>query len=80
MDILDKSSTIKHLGIIDRFEKWRSDFISDRQFVYILAFCVGFLASVAAYILHIMIHEIEDLLTSGYRYLAHNFIYKVCCS
>ncbi|EFN90391.1 chloride channel protein [Prevotella amnii] len=75
MDILENSSTSKHLGIIERFDKWRSDFISDKQFVYILAFCVGFLASVAAYVLHTMIREIEALLTSGFKITNVNWLY-----
>ena len=38
MDITEDNSTVAQIGIIDRFDKWRSEFISDRQFVYILAF------------------------------------------
>ncbi len=75
MDITDANSTVAQIGIIDRFDKWRSEFISDRQFVYILAFLVGVLASVAAYVLHTMICEIEELLTSGFKMTNVNWLY-----
>ena len=75
MDITEDNSTVAQIGIIDRFDKWRSEFISDRQFVYILAFLVGVLASVAAYVLHTMICEIEELLTSGFKMTNVNWLY-----
>lgn len=62
----------KFIGQIDH---WRQENISDRQFVLLLAFIVGFLASVAAYILHIIIGEIESLITSGFRVTTINWLY-----
>ena len=75
MDITEDNRTVAQIGIIDRFDKWRSEFISNRQFVYILAFLVGVLASVAAYVLHTMICEIEELLTSGFKMTNVNWLY-----
>ena len=37
-------------NIISRIDEWRKTNISDRQFVLVLAFIVGFLAAVAAYV------------------------------
>lgn len=62
-------------NFIGQIDHWRQENISDRQFVLLLAFIVGFLASVAAYILHIIIGEIESLITSGFRVTTINWLY-----
>ena len=62
-------------NIISRIDEWRKTNISDRQFVLVLAFIVGFLAAVAAYVLHIIIGEIEKLITSGFRMTTINWLY-----
>ena len=36
--------------------EWRNEHISDRQMTIILALFIGFFASVAAFILHFIIH------------------------
>ena len=41
----------------------------------ILAFAIGFFASVAGYILHIIIHEIQIILTSGFDATTFNWLY-----
>ena len=48
--------------VADRLYHWRTTHLSDRQATIILAFFIGFFASVAAYILHTIIHEIQMLL------------------
>ena len=40
-----------------------------------LAFMVGFLASLAAYVLHVIIHEIKELITSGFQVTTINWLY-----
>ena len=40
-----------------------------------LAFAIGFLASLAAYILHIIIGQIEELVTSGFHVMTINWLY-----
>ena len=41
-----------------RFLKWREEHISEKTFILILAFTVGFFAAVAAFILHELINQI----------------------
>ena len=53
---------------------WRNH-ISDRQMTLILAFFIGFFASVAAFILHSIIQEIQWLLTSKFTLDSYNWLY-----
>lgn len=64
-------------SLLGRLASWREQHISDRQFTLLLSFLVGFLASVAAYVLHLMIHEIQHLLRSGFRMETFNWLYLV---
>ncbi len=54
------------LGDMSRLANWRKNHVSDRQLVLVLAFAIGLLASLAAYILHFIIKLIEELVTSGF--------------
>ncbi|GAB6982488.1 chloride channel protein [Prevotella dentasini] len=63
------------IGFIEKLEQWRQKHVSDRQFVHILAFVIGFLASVAAFVLHLIIREIEKLITSGFHLTTINWLY-----
>ena len=54
---------------------WRKRYISDKHLTLILAFFVGLLAAVAAWVLHGLIREIEHLLTSGFEYQSYNWLY-----
>ena len=66
-------------AVIGRAEKciyrWRTKHLSDRQATIILAFFIGFFASVAAYVLHSIIHEIQHLLTSRFDSDTFNWLY-----
>lgn len=42
--------------------EWRKEHLSERMFILILAFCVGLLSAVAAFILHGLIHLIQQFL------------------
>lgn len=55
--------------------RWRTRHLSDRQATIILAFFIGFFASVAAYVLHSIIHEIQHLLTSRFDSGTFNWLY-----
>ncbi|ERK38413.1 chloride transporter, ClC family [Segatella baroniae F0067] len=55
--------------------QWRESHLSDRQAMLILAFAIGFFASVAGYILHIIIHEIQIILTSRFDATTFNWLY-----
>ena len=63
------------LGFLSRFDVWRQKHVSDRELVLVLAFAIGFLASLAAYILHIIIGQIEGLVTSGFHVMTINWLY-----
>lgn len=56
--------------------QWRKH-ISERQMTIILAFVIGFFVSVAAYILHWGIHEIQILLTSDFISNTYNILYLI---
>lgn len=64
-----------NLGFLSRFDVWRQKHVSDRELVLVLAFAIGFLASLAAYILHIIIGQIEELVTSGFHVMTINWLY-----
>lgn len=49
--------------------------VSERQMTLILAFLIGFFASVAAFILHSIIKEIQWLLTSKFTLESYNWLY-----
>ena len=56
-----------NVSFVSRLDAWRQRHVSDRELVLVLAFMVGFLASLAAYVLHVIIHEIKELITSGFQ-------------
>lgn len=62
------------MKIID-LRKWCKEHLSDRQMTLILAFVIGLFASVAGYVLHIMIKEIQHLLTAGFDRTTFNWLY-----
>lgn len=67
----------ERLGILSRVDTWRKKHISDRELVLVLAFAVGFLASLAAYVLHFIIKQIEELVTSGFQVTTINWLYLI---
>jgi CIC family chloride channel protein len=60
-----------------RFNTWRERHISERMFVLVLAFFVGLLAAVAAFILHFIIRQIGHFLTSSFNAESYNWLYLV---
>lgn len=69
-NILDKDVTFKN-KMIHRLE----EHLSDRQKVMVLSLVIGFLAAVAAYLLHSIIKEIQFLLTAGFSSNSYNWLY-----
>ncbi len=63
--------------IIERLNSWRESHISTRQFMLVLSFVVGFFASVAAFVLHWIIKQIQLLLTAGFHINSYNWLYFV---
>ena len=49
-----------------RLHDWRVEHVSDKMFLLVLAFMVGLLSAVAAYVLHGLINTIVDLLTGSF--------------
>lgn len=60
---------------LSKIVTWQKRRVSNRELMLVLAFIVGFLASVAAYVLHIIIGQIESLITSGFRMMTINWLY-----
>ena len=60
---------------LSKIVAWQKRRVSNRDLMLVLAFIVGFLASVAAYVLHIIIGQIESLITSGFRMMTINWLY-----
>lgn len=66
-----------NVSFVSRLDTWRQRHVSDRELVLVLAFMVGFLASLAAYVLHVIIHEIKELITSGFQVTTINWLYLI---
>lgn len=66
-----------NVSFVSRLDAWRQRHVSDRELVLVLAFMVGFLASLAAYVLHVIIHEIKELITSGFQVATINWLYLI---
>ena len=62
---------------IQRLHEWRVEHVSDRMFLLVLAFFVGQLAAVAAFVLHWIINQIVLLLTSQFDRTGANWLYLV---
>lgn len=65
-------------NIIERTVRWVTTHVSHRQLLLLLAFIVGFLAALAAYILHSLIHIIQHMLSSQFASEGFNWFYLVC--
>ncbi|AGB29325.1 chloride channel protein EriC [Prevotella dentalis DSM 3688] len=61
----------------DKLIAWREAHLTDKQATSVLAFAIGILASVAAYVLHLLIRLIEHLLTEDFISEAPNWLYLV---
>ena len=65
------------VSFFTRLDAWRAEHVSERMFVLFLAFLVGLLSAVAAYILHRLINVIGALLTGGFDSTSVNLLYLV---
>lgn len=63
--------------VLDKVIAWRERNLNDRQMTSILAFAIGVLASLAAYVLHKLIALIQNLLTDGFMSDRANWLYLV---
>ncbi len=62
---------------INRVKDWRENHVTDRQMTLVLAFFIGFFASVAGFILHSIIHQIQWLCTRGFNTESANLLYLI---
>ena len=60
-----------------KLHEWRVENVSDKMFLLILAFMVGLLSAVAAFILHGLINQIVALLTGRFAEDSYNWLYLV---
>ena len=67
----------ENIGWFNKLLKLREEHISERTFILMLAFMVGFFAAVAAFVLHGMINQIVALLTGSFDEHAANWLYLV---
>lgn len=63
--------------MIENVIAWKERHLTDKQMTSILAFVIGILASVAAYILHTFITLVQRLLTEDFLTDAANWLYLV---
>lgn len=62
---------------LTRLHRWRMQHVSDKMFLLILAFVVGLLSAVAAYVLHGLINQVVALLTGRFATDSYNWLYLV---
>ena len=62
---------------LQRLHEWRVKNVSDKMFILILAFAVGLLSAVAAFVLHGLINQIVALLTGRFHADTYNWLYLV---
>ena len=60
-----------------RLHQWRKEHVSDKMFLLVLAFLVGLLSALAAFILHGIINLIVALLTGQFASDSVNWLYLV---
>jgi CIC family chloride channel protein len=62
---------------LQQLHEWRVEHVSDKMFLLVLAFVVGLLSAVAAYVLHGLINTIVSLLTGHFQTDTYNWLYLV---
>ena len=72
-----QTERLKRPAWLVRLHEWRVANVSDKMFLLILAFLVGLLSAVAAYILHGLINTIVALLTGKFQTDSYNWLYLV---
>lgn len=65
------------LSLFQRFVLWREKHLKEKQFILILSFLVGILTAMAALVLKLMIHGIQNFLTENFNSTEANYLYLV---
>ena len=79
-EVEHSSFIISHFSVSEcarRLHEWRVEHVSEKMFMIILALIVGFFAAVAAFVLHWIIRQIVQLLTSSFDRTGANWLYLV---
>lgn len=63
--------------LINEINNWRKEHLTTRQITVVLSFFIGIFASVAAYVLHFIIRQIQYLLTARFDTDTFNWLYLV---
>ena len=63
-----------HITPIQRIIQWRESHVTDRQFIILLSFFVGFFSDVAAYFLHWHNRQKQYFLTAGFDKKTYKWI------
>ena len=71
------SKELKRPEWLVKLHEWRVANVSDKTFLLILAFLVGVLSAVAAFVLHGLINTIVALLTGSFHADTYNWLYLV---
>lgn len=66
-----------NLKLSDSILTWRQKHFSDKKFILVLAFFVGIFAALAAFVLHFLIHIIQNLLTVEIGANRYNWMYLI---
>ena len=74
---MDKQPMETTMPVWQRLHEWRTAHVSDKMFLLILAFFVGFFSAVAAFVLHGLINQIVALLTGHFSAVSYNWLYLV---
>ncbi len=75
--MIEESKETVNSSWIERLHEWRKANVSDKMFLLILAFLVGFFSAVAAFVLHGLINQIVALLTGRFAADSYNWLYLV---
>ena len=63
--------------LINEINNWRKEHLTTRQITVVLSFFIGIFASVAAYVLHFIIRQIQNILTARFDTDTFNWLYLV---
>lgn len=68
---------LRHKNRMQQFIIWRESHISEKQFILILSFLVGIFTALAALLLKMLIHWIQNFLTENFDTTEANYLYLV---
>ncbi len=74
---MENTETMTKPTWLQRLHEWRVQNVSDKMFLLILAFLVGLLSAVAAFVLHSLINTVVALLTGRFHADTYNWLYLV---